>query len=52
MNDISLPVPRPASPEILAKELVDRLTYRVGKDPKVATTPDPAIAGGPAIWND
>ena len=40
MNDISLPVPRPASPEILAKELVDRLTYRVGKDPKVATAHD------------
>ncbi len=40
MNDISLPVPRPASPETLAKELVDRLTYRVGKDPKVATSHD------------
>ena len=40
VNDISLPEPRPASAEALAAEIVDRLTYRVGKDPKVATAHD------------
>ncbi len=40
VNDISLPEPRPASSEALAAEIVDRLTYRVGKDPKVATAHD------------
>ncbi len=38
----SLPAPNPRSddPEILAREIVDRLTYRVGKDPKVAKPHD------------
>jgi len=38
----ALPSPRPeyADPETLAREVVDRLTYRVGKDPKVAKPHD------------
>ena len=34
------PNPRSAEPEILAREIVDRLAYRVGKDPKVAKPHD------------
>ena len=40
VNQISPPEPRAASAEALAVEIVDRLTYRVGKDPKVATADD------------
>jgi starch phosphorylase len=38
----SLPAPNPRSvePAVLAKEIVDRLTHRVGKDPKVAKPHD------------
>jgi len=38
----ALPAPRPEyeDPETLAREVVDRLTYRVGKDPKVAKPHD------------
>jgi starch phosphorylase len=38
----SLPTPNPRStdPEVLAREIVERLTYRVGKDPKVAKPHD------------
>lgn len=38
----SLPAPNPRSsdPEILAREIVERLAYRVGKDPKVAKQHD------------
>ena len=38
----SLPTPNPRSsdPELLAREIVERLTYRVGKDPKVAKPHD------------
>lgn len=38
----SLPTPNPRSsdPERLAREIVERLTYRVGKDPKVAKPHD------------
>src|SRR5687767_12969039 len=38
----SLPAPSPRSSDAaaLAKEIVDRLTYRVGKDPKVAKPHD------------
>ena len=38
----SLPRPNPRSiePEVLAREIVERLTYRVGKDPKVAKPHD------------
>ena len=32
--------PAPAEPEALAREIVERLTYRVGKDPKVAKPHD------------
>ncbi len=38
----TLPAPRPEyeDPETMAREVVDRLTYRVGKDPKVAKPHD------------
>lgn len=38
----ALPAPRPEfeDPAVLAREVVDRLTYRVGKDPKVAKPHD------------
>ena len=42
----ALPAPRPDldDPTTLAREVVDRLTYRVGKDPKVAKTHDWLLA--------
>jgi starch phosphorylase len=38
----ALPTPRPEfeDPAVLAREVIDRLTYRVGKDPKVAKPHD------------
>ena len=36
LQSLPTPNPRSAEPDILAREIVDRLTYRVGKDPKVA----------------
>ncbi|HRO11460.1 glycogen/starch/alpha-glucan phosphorylase [Amaricoccus sp.] len=36
----SLPVPRASDPEALAREIVERLAYRVGKDPAVAKPHD------------
>ena len=32
--------PRASSSEVLAKEIIERLTYRIGKDPKVAKPHD------------
>ncbi|MDE1991457.1 MAG: hypothetical protein KGI75_03100, partial [Rhizobiaceae bacterium] len=45
MNNVTkanLPVPAPRSsrPEILAEEIIERLTYRIGKDAKVAKPHD------------
>ncbi|MFO1209881.1 MAG: glycogen/starch/alpha-glucan phosphorylase [Amaricoccus sp.] len=40
LHTLPAPDPRSADPEILAKEIVDGLTYRVGKDPKVAKPHD------------
>lgn len=45
MNTISKPVipspaPRSSKPEILAEEIIERLTYRIGKDAKVAKPHD------------
>ena len=40
LHSLPRPNPRSAEPEILAREIVDRLTYRVGKDPKVAKPHD------------
>ena len=34
LQSLPAPNPRSADPEILAREIVDRLTYRVGKDPR------------------
>ena len=34
------PEPRTSDPEALAREIVERLTYRIGKDPKVAKPHD------------
>jgi glycogen phosphorylase len=36
--------PRPPEPQVLARELLERLTYRIGKDPKVAEPHDWLIA--------
>ena len=41
MNTVSKPIipspaPRSSKPEILAEEIIERLTYRIGKDAKVA----------------
>ena len=40
LQSLPTPNPRSAEPDILAREIVDRLTYRVGKDPKVAKPHD------------
>ncbi|MBB3915384.1 glycogen/starch/alpha-glucan phosphorylase [Rhizobium fabae] len=45
MNNVSKPVipspaPRSSKPEILAEEIIERLTYRIGKDAKVAKPHD------------
>ncbi|MBX5000398.1 glycogen/starch/alpha-glucan phosphorylase [Rhizobium lentis] len=45
MNTVSKPVipspaPRSSRPEILAEEIIERLTYRIGKDAKVAKPHD------------
>jgi starch phosphorylase len=40
LQSLPRPNPRSAEPEILAREIVDRLAYRVGKDPKVAKPHD------------
>ena len=40
LQSLPRPNPRSADPEILAREIVDRLAYRVGKDPKVAKPHD------------
>jgi starch phosphorylase len=39
-SDIHLPQPRAGDPDTLARELLERLTYRIGKDPKVAKPHD------------
>ena len=40
LQSLPHPNPRSADPEHLAREIVERLTYRVGKDPKVAKPHD------------
>jgi starch phosphorylase len=40
LHSLPAPNPRSSEPETLAKEIVDRLTYRVGKDPTVAKPHD------------
>ena len=40
LQSLPRPNPRSAEPEVLAREIVDRLAYRVGKDPKVAKPHD------------
>ncbi len=40
LQSLPHPNPRSSEPEILAREIVERLTYRVGKDPKVAKPHD------------
>jgi starch phosphorylase len=39
-SEIPFPSPRPTDPEALAKDIVERLTYRIGKDVKVAKPHD------------
>src|SRR3954471_547832 len=38
--EIPHPAPRSSRPEILAEEIIERLTYRIGKDAKVAKPHD------------
>jgi len=38
--DLPVPAPRVSSPEVLASEIIERLTYRIGKDAKVAKPHD------------
>ncbi|MBC7312718.1 MAG: hypothetical protein H5U11_09510, partial [Rhizobium sp.] len=38
--DLPLPQPRVSDPEVLAAEIIERLTYGIGKDAKVATPHD------------
>ncbi len=38
--DIPQPAPRSSNPKILAEEIIERLTYRIGKDAKVAKPHD------------
>ncbi|NLR99592.1 glycogen/starch/alpha-glucan phosphorylase [Rhizobium sp. P38BS-XIX] len=38
--DLPVPPPRSSRPEILAEEIIERLTYRIGKDAKVAKPHD------------
>jgi starch phosphorylase len=40
LETIAAPVRQATGPEALAREIVDRLTYRIGKDPKVARPHD------------
>ena len=40
LQSLPRPNPRSAEPETLAREIVERLTYRVGKDPNVAKPHD------------
>ena len=40
LQSLPRPNPRSAEPDILAREIVERLTYRVGKDPNVAKPHD------------
>ncbi|MBO3762012.1 glycogen/starch/alpha-glucan phosphorylase [Ciceribacter sp. L1K22] len=39
-TDLPLPKPRETNPEIIAAEIIERLTYGIGKDAKVATPHD------------
>lgn len=39
-GDLPAPAPRATDPKILAEEIVERLTYRIGKDAKVAKPHD------------
>ncbi|OJU02323.1 MAG: glycogen phosphorylase [Rhizobium sp. 63-7] len=38
--DLPLPAPRSSQPEVLAEEIIERLTYRIGKDAQVAKPHD------------
>ncbi|MFT4182059.1 MAG: glycogen/starch/alpha-glucan phosphorylase, partial [Rhizobium sp.] len=38
--DLPVPAPRSSRPDILAEEIIERLTYRIGKDAKVAKPHD------------
>ena len=38
--DLPRPAPRSSNPEIMASEIIERLTYRIGKDVKVAKPHD------------
>ncbi|MBB5572994.1 MULTISPECIES: glycogen/starch/alpha-glucan phosphorylase [Rhizobium] len=38
--NLPVPAPRSSQPEILAEEIIERLTYRIGKDAKVAKPHD------------
>jgi starch phosphorylase len=40
LQSLPAPNPRSADPEVLAREIVERLAYRVGKDPRVAKPHD------------
>ncbi len=44
MRHLPLPGPRSSDPDVLAREVVERLIYRVGKDPKVASQNDWLVA--------
>lgn len=39
-NDLPRPAPRSSEPDVLANEIIERLTYRIGKDVKVAKPHD------------
>ncbi|MGE7367636.1 glycogen/starch/alpha-glucan phosphorylase [Neorhizobium sp. NPDC001467] len=39
-NDLPNPAPRSSRPEIMAEEIIERLTYRIGKDVRVAKPHD------------
>ncbi len=39
-NDLPHPAPRSSRPEIMAEEIIERLTYRIGKDVRVAKPHD------------
>ncbi|KQO75738.1 glycogen/starch/alpha-glucan phosphorylase [Rhizobium sp. Leaf262] len=39
-NDLPRPAPRSSEPDVLASEIIERLTYRIGKDVKVAKPHD------------
>ncbi len=40
MTDLPSPSPRVSDPDVLASEIIERLTYRIGKDAKVAKPHD------------